>query len=57
MTTQDPMRDKVSRLFQFVQAFNERRNPPVRDLRKHEWSLWFKDVPSHDDVELIASVE
>lgn len=56
-STQDAIRDKATRLFQFVQAFNERRNPPVRDLRKHEWLLWFKDVPMHDSIELLMSVD
>jgi len=52
----DP-REKALRLFEFVQAFNERRNPPVRDLRRHEWSLWLDTVPDHEAVELTTVVD
>jgi hypothetical protein len=55
--TMDLVRDKATRLFQFVQAFNERRNPPVRDIRKYEWLLWLKDVPSYESIELVSSVD
>lgn len=47
-------RDRISRLFQFVRALNELRNPVSRQIRELEWSLSLADLPRHDCVQLGA---
>jgi very-short-patch-repair endonuclease len=53
---QDEARDRAVRLFRFVQAFNERRNPPIRNLERHEWVLSLEDVPEHDTIDITRVV-
>jgi very-short-patch-repair endonuclease len=54
VTVDSHARDKVTRLFKFIQAFNERRNPPVRDIRgDRAWRLWLRDLPDHETISLI----
>lgn len=45
-------RNRVSRLFQFVRALNELRNPVPRQVRELDWSLSLNDLPNHDCVTL-----
>lgn len=47
-------RDRISRLFQFVRALNELRNPVPRQIRELQWSLSLAELPHHDCVELGA---
>jgi very-short-patch-repair endonuclease len=49
-------RERVARLFQFVAALYEQRNPVTRQMADHEWLLRFADVPEHEAVELRTSV-
>ncbi len=48
-------RDRISRLFQFVRALNELRNPIARHLKEMPWSLSLADLPLHDCVVLGAA--
>ena len=45
-------RDRISRLFQFVRALNELRNPVPRQIRELQWSLPLVDLPRHECVML-----
>ncbi|HTU70333.1 MAG TPA: AAA domain-containing protein [Candidatus Baltobacteraceae bacterium] len=47
-------RDRISRLFQFVRALNELRNPVPRQIRELQWSLPLVDLPHHECVILGA---
>lgn len=49
-------RDRVARLFKFVAALYDQRNPVTRQMSEHEWLLRFADVPEHEAVELQATV-
>jgi hypothetical protein len=46
------MRERLSKLFEFLQAYTELRYPPVRDITQQPHSLWLKDLPVHPSVEL-----
>src|SRR5580658_5691373 len=54
--TGDPTRERVTRLFQFVAALYERRNPAIRQMSEHEWILRLAEVPAHQTINLVTSV-
>lgn len=44
-------RDRLSRVFQYLEALNQHRNPPKRQIRDQLWSLWLKDLPDHPAIQ------
>lgn len=47
-----PVRERLTKLFEFLKAYTDLRYPPVRDIAQQPGSLWLKDLPSHPSVEL-----
>lgn len=45
-------RERLSRVFQYLEALNQHRNPPKRQIREQLWALRLKDLPSHSSIEL-----
>ena len=50
----DVVRDRVSRLFHFIRAINQLRNPIQRHVRELDWTLPLDDLPSHPCITLTA---
>lgn len=50
------MRERLSKLFEFLKAYTDLRFPPVRDIAQQPRSLWLKDLPSHPSIELFRDV-
>lgn len=46
------MRERLTKLFEFLKAYTDLRFPPVRDIAHQPRSLWLKDLPAHPTVEL-----
>ncbi len=46
----DDARQFVRRLFDFLEAFNQKRNPVVRDVTRHEKVWWWSDLPASPHV-------
>jgi very-short-patch-repair endonuclease len=44
-------REKLTRVFRYLEALNRHRNPAKRQLREQPWSLWMRDLPDHSSVE------
>ena len=44
-------RDKITRVFRYLEALNQHRNPVQRHLGSQPWSLWLHDLPSHPSIE------
>jgi very-short-patch-repair endonuclease len=44
-------RDRISRVFRYLQALNEHRNPPKRLLRDQPWSMHFRRLPDHHSIQ------
>lgn len=42
----DDPRPLVRQLFDFLEAFNQKRNPVARDVTRHERVWWWKDLPA-----------
>jgi very-short-patch-repair endonuclease len=44
-------RERLLRVFQFLEALNQHRNPPKRQIREQLWTLWLRDLPDHPAIE------
>jgi very-short-patch-repair endonuclease len=44
-------RERLLRVFQFLEALNQHRNPPKRQIREQLWTLWLKGLPDHPAIQ------
>src|SRR5262249_24836580 len=44
-------RDKITRVFRYLEALNQHRNPVQRHLGGQLWSLWLHDLPCHPCIQ------
>jgi very-short-patch-repair endonuclease len=44
-------RDKITRVFRYLEALNQHRNPVPRHLDGQLWNLWLHDLPSHPSIQ------
>jgi hypothetical protein len=45
-------RDRLLRVFRFLEALNQHRNPTARQIREQLWTLWVDDLPDHPTIQL-----
>src|SRR5688500_5526130 len=50
------LRERLTRLFEFLKAYTELRFPPLRDIAQQPYWFWLKDLPRHPSVELFRDV-
>ncbi len=43
-------RDRLLRVFRYLQALNQHRNPVIRQIREQPWTLWLRDLPDHSSI-------
>ncbi|HEX4545101.1 MAG TPA: AAA domain-containing protein [Candidatus Acidoferrum sp.] len=43
-------REKITRVFRYLEALNQHRNPPKREIRDQLWHLWLHDLPAHPAI-------
>jgi hypothetical protein len=43
-------RDKLTRVFRYLEALNQHRNPAKRQIREQPWSLSLRDLPEHPSI-------
>jgi len=48
-------RERIARVFRYLKALNEHRNPAKRDLSEQPWTLWFRHLPDHPIIQRRAS--
>jgi very-short-patch-repair endonuclease len=48
-------REKLTRVFRYLEALNQHRNPAKRQIREQLWSLWLHDLPEHASIKRGAS--
>lgn len=51
-----PMRERLTKLFEFLKAYSDLRYPPVRNISEQPRCLWLKDLPKHSSVELFRDL-
>src|SRR5882672_6131064 len=44
-------RDKLTRVFRYLEALNQHRNPAKRQIREQLWSHWLRDLPDHPSIQ------
>src|SRR5690349_19328123 len=44
-------RERIARVFRYLKALNEHRNPAKRDLSEQPWALWFRNLPDHPSIQ------
>src|SRR5215469_11343447 len=44
-------RDKLTRVFRYLEALNQHRNPAKRQLHEQPWSLRLRDLPEHSSIQ------
>lgn len=45
-------RERIARVFRYLQALDQRKNPVTRQVREQHWTLWFHDLPDHHSIHL-----
>ena len=43
--------DKLTRVFRYLEALNQHRNPAIRLIREQPWSFWLRDLPEHPCIQ------
>ena len=43
-------REKLTRVFRYLEALNQHRNPAKRQVREQLWSFWLHDLPDHPAI-------
>jgi len=43
-------REKITCVFRYLEALNQHRNPPKRQIREQPWHLWLHDLPAHPAI-------
>jgi len=44
-------RDKLTRVFRYLEALNQHRNPARRQIHEQPWSFWLRDLPNHPCIQ------
>ena len=44
-------RDKLTRVFRYLEALNQHRNPAKRQIREQPWNLRLRDLPEHPSIQ------
>jgi len=44
-------REKLTRVFRYLEALNQHRNPAKRQVHEQPWSLWLRDLPEHPSIQ------
>jgi hypothetical protein len=49
-------RDRLLRVFRYLDALNEHRNPVKRHIDEQLWTLWLKELPNHSSIRRGSSI-
>jgi very-short-patch-repair endonuclease len=44
-------REKLTRVFRYLEALNQHRNPAKRRIQEQPWNLWLRDLPEHSSIQ------
>lgn len=43
-------RERLLKIYHYLEALNQHRNPVKRQVQEQGWALWFKDLPDHPAI-------
>ena len=43
-------RERLIRVYQYLEALHQHRNPVKRQIAEYQWALWLRDLPEHSSV-------
>src|SRR5450755_3918597 len=46
----DQTRSQLVQIFRYIQALDQLRNPPQKEIQYQQWVLWFHDLPAHPAI-------
>ena len=46
----DKNRSQLVQIFRYIQALDQLRNPPQKEIRFQNWVLWFHELPAHPAI-------
>src|SRR5713101_2130379 len=44
-------REKLTRVFRYLEALNQHRNPAKRQIHGQPWSFWLRNLPDHPSIQ------
>ena len=44
-------REKLTRIFRYLEALNQHRNPAKRQIHEQPWSFWLRNLPDHPSIQ------
>ena len=44
-------REKLIRVFRYLEALNQHRNPAKRQIHEQPWSFWLRNLPDHPSIQ------
>src|SRR5260370_38809932 len=44
-------REKLTRVFRYLEALNQHRNPAKRQIHEQPWSFWLRNLPDHPSIQ------
>jgi very-short-patch-repair endonuclease len=44
-------REKLTRVFRYLEALNQHRNPAKRQIQEQPWSFWIRNLPEHSSIQ------
>ena len=47
------VRERLTNLFEFFKAVEERRMPKDVDVTKHDWVMWLDSLPVHNKLKIV----
>lgn len=46
----DKNRSQLVQIFRYIQALDQLRNPPQKEIQFQNWALWFHELPAHPAI-------
>lgn len=50
-------RERLGRIFRYLQALQDLRYPPVSKVDRYSWYLWLSEIPQHPCVQVTMNFE
>src|SRR5262245_53912399 len=50
MSSKEIGKKRLKQIFQYLEAFNQQRNPVIGQVEEQDWTLWLKSLPAHPTI-------